>query len=59
METETVSSQNIVEMLFRERFGTDICGVNVRVAVIPPTSAPEETVVDQVVLGEGVLEGNN
>lgn len=56
METETVSSQNIVDMLFRERFGTDICGVNARVAVNLPTSAPEETVLDQVVLGEGVLE---
>ncbi|KAH8120483.1 Prenylcysteine lyase-domain-containing protein [Phellopilus nigrolimitatus] len=26
METETISSRNVVNLLFQERFGTDICG---------------------------------
>ena len=26
METETLSSRNIVDLIFRKRFGTDICG---------------------------------
>ena len=26
METETVASRNIVDLLFRDRFGTGICG---------------------------------
>lgn len=26
METETISSRNIVDLLFRERFGTGVCG---------------------------------
>ena len=30
METETISSRNIVDLLFRERFGTDICGVRTK-----------------------------
>lgn len=26
METETISSRNIVDLIFRERFRSDICG---------------------------------
>lgn len=52
METETVSSLNIVDLLFRERFGTDICGVKVK-ATSPPTPSPApEAVTDQAVLGK-------
>ena len=26
METQTISSRNIVDLIFRDRFNTDICG---------------------------------
>lgn len=57
METETVSSLNIVDLLFRERFGTDICGVKVKATSPPSLSPAPEAVTDQAVLGKEIEEG--
>lgn len=57
METETISSRNIVDQLFKARFGTDICGK----AVPAQAEQPEPIVVlegevEQLVLSEVVEE---
>lgn len=42
METETISARNIVDQLFRARFGTDICGKSVSVGASEKGQSKEE-----------------
>ena len=57
METETISSRNIVDQLFQKRFGSDICG-----KAIPAVSEQPEPVIvlegeaQQLVMAESVVE---
>ena len=57
METETLSARNIVDILFRRRFGSDICGQ----AVPAEAEQPEpikilEGEAQQLVMAESVQE---
>lgn len=47
METETISSRNIVDLLFRERFGSDICGKSVRSVQVELNDEGEQTVLPE------------
>ncbi|EJD04227.1 uncharacterized protein FOMMEDRAFT_146234 [Fomitiporia mediterranea MF3/22] len=57
METETISSRNVVDQLFRSRFGVDICGKAIPVrAEQPEPIAVLEGEVEQLVLSDVVEE---
>ena len=57
METETLSSRNIVDQLFRSRFGTDICGKPVPARAEQPEPIQVlEGEVEQLVLSDVVKE---
>ena len=47
METETISSRNIVDLIFRERFGTNICGVRSKANTTQQESAGENQVLER------------
>ncbi|KAI5123737.1 hypothetical protein M0805_000330 [Coniferiporia weirii] len=53
METETISSRNIIDLLFRERFGTGICGAS---ATPKQTEQLEPPVEDGGDRGQSVMD---
>ena len=57
METETISSRNIVDQLFQKRFGSDICGKAIpAVAEQPEPIVVLEGEAQQLVMAESVVE---
>ncbi|KAL5535268.1 hypothetical protein ACEPAF_3362 [Sanghuangporus sanghuang] len=59
METETIASRNIVDQLFRTRFGSDICGTLVPAQAEQPEPAVVlEGEVEQLVLSDVLKESS-
>ena len=59
METETISSRNIVDLLFRERFNSGICGFNQTASAIPNPEAEQVVLNDEAPKTEKVPDDDD